>query len=138
MDEGSDCVTVALILLDPADGSLEFSLAGHPPPYLVTPLGLRELHGAVGAPLGVFADSVYPVGGEALAPGDVLLLYTDGLSEARRGIALFGQEELPARARALLQRPFIGEAERLVESAQHYSQGELRDDVVVVLLRLSS
>ena len=138
MDEGSDFVTVALILLDPADGSLEFSLAGHPPPYLVTPLGLRELHGAVGAPLGVFADSVYPVGGETLAPGDILLLYTDGLSEARCGLALFGQEELPARARSLLQRPFVGEAERLVESAQHYSEGELRDDVVVVLIRLSS
>ena len=137
MDEGSDFVTVALILLDPSDGRLEFSLAGHPPPYLVAPSGLRELRGASGAPLGVFADGVYPAGREQLAQGDVLLLYTDGLSEARCGDSLFGQEELPARVGTLLQRPFVGEAERLVESAQQYGRGELRDDVVVVLLRLA-
>ncbi len=136
MDEGTDFVTVALVVLDLAGKRLEYSLAGHPPPYLASPGGVRVLNRAAGLPLAVLAEGVYPVAEEALLPGDVLLLYTDGLSEARRGGTLFGSEELPAQASTVLGRPFVGEAERLVESAQHFSQGELRDDTVVVLLKI--
>jgi serine phosphatase RsbU (regulator of sigma subunit) len=137
VDAKGDFVTVALIVLDPAGGRLEYSLAGHPPPYLVSSGGVRLLEGAVGVPVGVFTDSAYTTGEERLSPGDVLILYTDGLSEARREYDLFGTTALPAEAETLLLRPFAGEAARLMEAATTFSQGNLRDDTVVMLLKVS-
>lgn len=72
--------TVCLALLDPADGSLTYCTAGHPPPLVVTAAGeSRYLPGTGGTPLGTGA--LFPVRTATLAEGDVLVLYTDGILE---------------------------------------------------------
>jgi sigma-B regulation protein RsbU (phosphoserine phosphatase) len=63
-------------------GDLEIANAGHLPALLVTRSGVQQI-GSTGLPLGLFLTSRYPVHHVRLDPGDSLLLFTDGLSEAR-------------------------------------------------------
>jgi len=64
------------------NGELEWVSAGHNPVVLVLPNGECEFLKAVGPPLGLLPDALYPSQRAVLDPGSVLLAYTDGLSEA--------------------------------------------------------
>lgn len=64
------------------DGEVEIASAGHFPTLLIGKNGVSRIE-ATGLPLGMFATSSYAVRRARLAPGDSLLLYTDGISEAR-------------------------------------------------------
>ena len=83
---GARGATVCLTLIDPADGSVRYACAGHPPPLVVRPDGnTRYLPAPGGVPLGVAGPD--PGTGTAfLRPGDLLLSYSDGLIE-RVGVA---------------------------------------------------
>ena len=72
--------TVATAWVDTTDGTVEWRLAGHPPPVLRTSAGTRLLHGAHHPPLGMTTDP-RPGEVEAFPPGSLLVLYTDGLVE---------------------------------------------------------
>jgi sigma-B regulation protein RsbU (phosphoserine phosphatase) len=64
-----------------ADGAIDFSGAGHPPALLATRGdGVRTLE-STGLPIGMFCASPYAASDTRLAPGDTLLLYTDGVPE---------------------------------------------------------
>jgi sigma-B regulation protein RsbU (phosphoserine phosphatase) len=98
-------VTVFYGVLDPITGRLNYSSAGHCPPYLVRDAsdgsGIRELAGH-GVPLGMFAHEAWPVASVQLDPGDVLVVYTDGITEARNAQkAFFGEERLLETLRAV-------------------------------------
>ncbi len=72
--------TVAVVALDPVTGELAYCTAGHPAPLVVSPSGAtRYLPLTGGAPLGTGGD--FPVRAERLEPGDLLLLYSDGILE---------------------------------------------------------
>jgi sigma-B regulation protein RsbU (phosphoserine phosphatase) len=99
--QSNQFVTVFYGVLDPGTGRLDYSSAGHCPPYLVLGSqgspggpGVHELAGQ-GVPLGMFARETWPVQCVQLDPGDVLVLYTDGITEARNDQrAFFGEERL--------------------------------------------
>jgi sigma-B regulation protein RsbU (phosphoserine phosphatase) len=82
---GGRYVTFACVVLDPASGRLRYSLAGHPPPLVIGKNAVRRLeHG--GAPLGMVLPEIgYEAGEDHLAPGESLLIYTDGLTDASGG-----------------------------------------------------
>ena len=65
-----------------SDGEVEIASAGHFPALLVSKTGVRRIE-ATGLPLGMFTTSSYAVRRARLEPDDSLLLYTDGISEAR-------------------------------------------------------
>ncbi|WP_243319914.1 SpoIIE family protein phosphatase [Geothrix sp. SG200] len=90
--------TLAALRLE-SDGRFSIANAGHPRPLLADGRGVRPLEGG-GLPLGLFGDSVYTERELALAPGQTLLLYTDGWTEAARGEREFGI----GRAAASLRR----------------------------------
>ncbi|MFG1991092.1 SpoIIE family protein phosphatase [Actinoplanes sp. NPDC048988] len=72
--------TICVAVLDPADGTLEYCTAGHPPPLLVGAGGPSRYLPATGAPpLG--GGDHFPLGADRLAVGDLLLLVSDGLIE---------------------------------------------------------
>jgi serine phosphatase RsbU (regulator of sigma subunit)/anti-sigma regulatory factor (Ser/Thr protein kinase)/ABC-type transporter Mla MlaB component len=80
---GARAATVCVALLDPDTGGLQYCTAGHPPPLLLPTDGQARYLPATGAgPLGV--SSRFPVGTDRLEPGDMLLLYTDGILERPR------------------------------------------------------
>ncbi len=127
--------TAVVAKLDPATGRLRFACAGHPYPLLVRADGTAEYleHGR-GVPLGCLPDPTYEEAGVELAPGDTLLLYTDGLTERR------GQD-----LDAVLERVRVSAgaaAEAAVESLLDRAVGAAgddapADDVALVALRYS-
>jgi PAS domain S-box-containing protein len=77
-------VTAAYAVLDPATGELSYANAGHPPPVCASAAGRADyLDGADGTMLGVPGGEPFTTGHWRLTAGSCLLLYTDGLIEAR-------------------------------------------------------
>lgn len=86
-------VTVFLGFLDPESGLLTYSSAGHPPPLLANRDEVIRLEG-FHSPLGAMPESSYRDTAHPINPGNMLVLYTDGVIEARRGDDIFGEERL--------------------------------------------
>ena len=74
-------VTCLAVVLEPATGRLTYANAGHDLPYVRTRDGVHELR-ATGMPLGLMAGMSYEEKTAVLAPGDSLLLHSDGIAEA--------------------------------------------------------
>ncbi|WP_460355113.1 SpoIIE family protein phosphatase [Mycobacterium sp. ZZG] len=82
---GARCTTAFCAVLDPQNGELVYSCAGHPPPILVTAdRSTRLLEGARATPLGLKSPPHRTEERETMPPRSTLLLYTDGLVERRR------------------------------------------------------
>jgi sigma-B regulation protein RsbU (phosphoserine phosphatase) len=75
------CATMFFGLLDP-DGTLEFVRAGHPSPLLMRRGAVSELYTTGSFPIGLVEMATYTSSRIQLEPGDTLLLYTDGVTEA--------------------------------------------------------
>jgi sigma-B regulation protein RsbU (phosphoserine phosphatase) len=75
-------ITVFYCVLDPASGSLVYANAGHNPPFVARANGTKEWLREGGPILGVLPDIDYRSAGTTLAPGDMLVIYSDGLTEA--------------------------------------------------------
>jgi sigma-B regulation protein RsbU (phosphoserine phosphatase) len=100
-------VTVFYGILDPATGTLAYCNAGHCPPYLVSAQNSEDVQSLVrtGLPLGIFSDKTWEQRTVQLDPGDVLVLYTDGITEARsERETLYGEDRLLESVRASLGR----------------------------------
>ena len=90
-------VTLFFAMLRPATGELEFCNAGHNVPYRLNGQGLAAIEGAKGIILGVRPDAVYAAGRTALAPGESIYVFTDGVTEAANSEGeLFAEARLEA------------------------------------------
>lgn len=124
--------TVMIVRYDPAAHRVRIAAGGHPPAVLVSAeRGVRQLPapgGAIGWP-GAGSVAVAEVD---LEPGDGVVLYTDGLVEARRDI-LEGTEALMRAAHELREAPADDLAAGLVRRA--LAEGDRRDDSLALVLR---
>jgi anti-sigma regulatory factor (Ser/Thr protein kinase)/anti-anti-sigma regulatory factor len=85
--------TLALVVLDPAAGTLRYTTCGHPPPLVISLDGkARYLKGTGTGPLGTGSPPV--LASNALAPGELILLYSDGLVERPDRTIAEGMAEL--------------------------------------------
>ena len=126
--------TLLLLVLDPSTGAVSWSSAGHPPPLLsgATP---RTLAFGGSLPVGLFADATYQTARFTLSPGRCLVLYTDGVVEARNlDRQEFGTEGLQAAAPAVAASA-AAVAEVVLKQVLSHSGGHLDDDVAVLVLR---
>jgi hypothetical protein len=120
--------------LEPATGRLDYVCAGHPFPLLRRVGGALEELGCGSLPLGLRDELAPSLGSAVLEPGDLLLLYTDGIAEARSAEGKdFGFERLRRLAAA------GGAAETLhngvlYELDRHRGDTPLSDDVTLVVL----
>jgi hypothetical protein len=134
--DSSSFVTCVYAVLDPVREVISFASAGHPLPLLQSGSGTSEVE-VYGLPLGLQPDATYEEVRISLAPGDTVLLYTDGIIEAmNRSRELFGFERLAA----LVQRDGHLEADALVErtwqTARRFGDevGQA-DDITVLVLK---
>ena len=126
--------TLLLLVLDPATGAVSWSSAGHPPPLLSGPTP-RSLAFAGSLPVGLFAGATYQSARFTLPPGRCLVLYTDGVVEARNPDRQeFGAEGLQAAVPAMAASA-ASVAEVVLKQVLGHSGGHLDDDAAVLVLR---
>jgi PAS domain S-box-containing protein len=123
---------------DRGDVVVTIASGGHPPALICRRDGTVEESSATGPLLGVtdYATDALQVAQYELAPSDMLVLYTDGLTEARKAGVLFGDEGV----KATLTRQRTASPERianaLVDAALQHAAAPLSDDVAIVILRV--
>jgi PAS domain S-box-containing protein len=124
--------TMFLGCLDTNTDDFDFCSAGHPPGYVLrNGAGIERLPTG-NYPIGAFGDSDYLGHRTDLRPGDTLVLYTDGVLEARNGRDFFGDDrlmEVLGRANAPETIP-----EEVLAAVQAFSRGRLVDDLAVVCI----
>jgi serine phosphatase RsbU (regulator of sigma subunit) len=130
-------VTAFLGLIDAASGRLTYVNAGHNPPLLLRAGGDIEWLEAGGVILGIMPD-VHYVGGEAtLAPGDLVALYTDGVTEgANAANEMWGEARLTTLLRSVASECARDIATRIVRDVRTF-EGERgpADDITVLVAK---
>ena len=123
--------------LERSSGTLRYVNAGHNPPYLVRASGEVEILPAGGCALGVFAEAKYEDGRIVMEPGDLLVLYTDGVTESQdKDEEMFGEERLMAvlvanrgASAKAIEQAVNGELAAFAAGADQY------DDATLVILK---
>jgi PAS domain S-box-containing protein len=130
--------TVLYASVSPTDGGAEAVLAtgGHPLPLVLRADGTVEAAGAPGTLLGIVRVPEISEERVQLAPGDSLVLYTDGVVEASPRDADLAPERLAALLAGMAGRDAGAVAEAIEHAALEVQDGRLRDDVAVVVLRM--
>lgn len=137
--QGDWLITVLLLRLQLGDHPrVTVASAGHPPPLLLHPKGDVKTVESANALLGAFPEFQYTDQEIPLSPGESLVLYTDGVTEARRDHELFGEERLAALVATCAGQ----DARSILRTIEHdvieYQQDQLRDDLALLVLRVTS
>ena len=130
-------VTLFYAELDPNNGGLAFLNAGHNPPLIVHTGGTMEQLASGGLPLGIMADADFREGRTKLHPGDVLVIYSDGVSEA---VNPTGEEFGPTRLYETVARNLDASAagirDRIESALTKFCQGTpAADDITLVIVK---
>lgn len=122
-------------VLDATTRTFTFSNAGHNPPILARADGAVERLARGGPAMSrLFKDTPHEQDAAVLGAGDRIVLFTDGVSESRRGEEEFGDDrliELILRCRHLGAREL---QEKILEELRQFSTGEFTDDVTLVVI----
>jgi len=130
-------VTLFYAELDPESGALSFLNAGHNPPLIIHAAGTVEQLASGGLPLGIKADADYREGRTHLQLGDVLVIYSDGVTEAA---SPSGEEFGPTRLYEVVSRNVDASAagirDRIESALTKFSQGtQAADDITLVIVK---
>jgi len=130
-------VTLFYAELDPESGALSFLNAGHNPPLIVHAAGTVEQLASGGLPLGIKADADYREGRTTMQMGDVLCIYSDGVTEAA---SPNGEEFGPTRLYEVVSRNVDASAagirDRIESALTKFSQGtQAADDITLVIVK---
>ncbi|GAA4797587.1 hypothetical protein GCM10023200_37270 [Actinomycetospora chlora] len=123
-----------VLTVDPAGATVTLVNGGHPPP-LVLRGGRTEWVEAPGTLVGVYPDLDLAEVEVRLGPGDVLLLYTDGVTEARGPEGWFGADRLAALVATLAGASAEEVADGVLAAVTDFQRGRLRDDVALLVVR---
>ncbi|NBS63079.1 MAG: HAMP domain-containing protein [Betaproteobacteria bacterium] len=130
--------TLFIGLLDLETGLLTYSSAGHNPPLLRRASGgLEQLDQATGLVLGVIEDAVYDEARVQMLPGDTLVLYTDGITEAHDAQQqMFGLDRLETICRETPISPVPNLIDRMMSSVDEFAGSTPQyDDITLLVLR---
>ena len=131
-------VTFCYGQLDLGRRTVAYANAGHNPPILVRAGGTVERLTAGGTPLGVFADAAYEQGQAPLAPGDRLVLFTDGITEAQdpQGEE-YGDARLVAQAVEHRGQAAAALQQTLFDAVTTFTGGVFQDDATLIVIALA-
>jgi sigma-B regulation protein RsbU (phosphoserine phosphatase) len=130
-------VTFCYAVIDTAAGAIHYANAGHNAPILLRANGDMERLNPTGVVLGVFPDGVYDGKTLPLTPGDQLIFYTDGISEAEDPLGEeFGESRLIS---AVLQCPPASTAAEIVDAIStavaKWTGGAVQDDATLIVFK---
>jgi sigma-B regulation protein RsbU (phosphoserine phosphatase) len=130
-------VTFFCAILNIRTGQVDYSNGGHNLPYYLHHSGVSPLENPGGRALGLVEQSPYASGRMVLSPGEALLLYTDGVTEAMDSReTLYSDQRLErflASNRSSSPRQIIGD---LVSDVRHFAGGAPQSDDITVLALL--
>jgi sigma-B regulation protein RsbU (phosphoserine phosphatase) len=131
-------VTLFYGMLDAERMCLQYTNAGHPRPILLgTQRQVEQLKGD-GALLGVFPEWKYENSIQPLAPGDRLVLFTDGITEATMPEGEeFGEERLISVAIECAEKSTAEIKSQLLETVKKFCKSQLRDDATLIVISVS-
>ena len=132
---GEKYATVFYCLLDQS-GRLDYVNAAHCPPIVVRPSGETVELEATGVPVGLLEGSTYDLAGRQLSPGDKLVIYTDGVTEAQDAHgAFFGRKRLFDLVRAHAAGSSSGLHDAIQGAVHDFTEGAPQsDDITLVVL----
>jgi serine phosphatase RsbU (regulator of sigma subunit) len=130
-------VTLLYAIVDADRREVASASAGHPPARIVHPGGNVTALGGSGLPLGIEADQTYTEERARLEPGSVVVLYTDGVVEARRNGELYGEERLDRLLAEKYGLPAQDLAAAILADCRAFAGGDLDDDCAIVCLKLA-
>lgn len=115
--------------------TVNLAVGGHPLPLVLRSDGRVETGGEPGTLVGILEDAEFTDATVALAPGDALLLYTDGITESRSGDELFGEGRLTEALAGCSGRNATGIVQGLEEAVAGFRAGRARDDLALLVIR---
>ena len=126
-------------VVDPREGTLVFASAGHLPPLLLRARDARPvLLEAPGLLLGVQAGTTYTAAETRVERGDLLVLFTDGITESRSSSGeLFGEEQVSSLLPTLRDAPPDEVVDRVMDKVAGWGGANPADDRTVVAVRIS-
>ena len=138
-DRGRFCTATMATVTPSGDGvRVRMTAAGHPQGVLLTRDGKASLVGGSGSLLGVFEDLSLSDDALHLAPGDCLVLYTDGVTERRDGGRMFGEEGLLAVCAAAAGAGAQDVAGMVEQAVRDFGGEASRDDLAVLVVRATA
>jgi phosphoserine phosphatase RsbU/P len=131
-------VTYVRVRSEGEGARLTISSAGHPPPLVLRADGAVESVALPGRVLGPFHDLGAVDRIVTLGTGDALLVYTDGVTDARRGDDFFGEERLRETLRSCADATADDTVKAIEQRLHEFHGGRPRDDIAFVVLRISA
>ena len=130
-------VTMILGIVDTAKGRMEYGQGGHNPPILLPAQGDPVYEPSGGMPLGVFEDAKFGERQLDLKPGETLLVYTDGVTEAMNPKReLFGEDRLKEAVRGQSRLSPEALTQRVVAEVAKFAAGaEPSDDITLLAIK---
>ncbi len=131
---GEKYATIFYCLLH-ADGRLSYVNAGHCPPLVVKPGGELRLLEATGMPVGLMDGAAFAVAEERMEPGDKLVIYTDGVTEAQNAAGeFFGRKRLRETVAARPAADCAALHAAMQQAVAAFTEGTPQSDDITVLV----
>ena len=128
--------TMFLACYDPTMHELKYCNAGHPPPLILTNAGSVYHCETSGTVVGLFDGATYEESTTVMQPGDILVAYSDGVTEPENEFGEFGEERLIKLMQEHRREPLSHIADVITDAVADWIGGaEQPDDVTVVLAR---
>lgn len=137
---GTRFITLFYAVYDPITGGLTYVSAGHMPPLILQHDGRCSRLSDGGIALGMFEHSTYTAGYQQIDPGDLVAIYSDGITEAENPSGRpFDEAGLEEALRANRQQPISAIGSAVVRAVERYTgETKFADDLTILLLRRSS
>ena len=133
-DRHEEFISAAVIVFDTEAGTLRYASAGHPAVFLFQEDGTKPLRST--GPLLMLDPTAHYFSREIpMESGDLVVMYTDGLAEARAGNSLFGEERIIKTAERELNAAPDVLCKALLDAAKDHAGGVIDDDTAIMAIR---
>jgi len=133
-DRHEEFISCAVVVFDTEAGTLRYASAGHPPFFLFQEEGVLPLR-STGPLLMLDPKAQYFFREIPMESGDLVVMYTDGLAEARAGGSLFGEDRIIKAAERELAAPPDVLCKALLDAAKDHAGGVIDDDTAIMAIR---